>query len=446
MSAEATLRSRNTALARQHLAGTRSFGMPELGLIANSAIALGVFLGGFVSFEPAPYDAYLPFLFFAWVMFGMRIPRSIAPLLFLFTAFCAGGILASFQIADREASLVSASLAATRERSDAYIYVAITYFLALTSVFFACVIAADMGRLRMIFRAYVVAAVTTSLLGIIGYFGMPGFAMFTRYDRAMGAFQDPNVFGPFLVAPIIYLLYGLLNRSSALMALRAGAMFFLMLGVFLSFSRAAWGLTVISSMLFLLLLIINEQRSKIRLKYTVLGIAGVLAVVVMLMIASQFEAISDILKQRLILVQEYDGGNGGRFERHYLGFLLALETPLGVGPLEFGHIIGEDTHNILLKALMDYGWLGFLAWIAMTAWTLIGAFKMLFRPRPWQPYLQIAYVLFLGHFLVGMVIDTDHWRHQFLIIGLIWGSMALEAQWQNRMKPSLLTQLSKANP
>ena len=42
---------------------------------------------------------------------------------------------------------------------------------------------------------------------------------------------------------------------------------------------------------------------------------------------------------------------------------MAMEHPLGIGPLEFGPIYGEDTHNIWLKALLDYGWLGFASWL-----------------------------------------------------------------------------------
>ena len=40
--------------------------------------------------------------------------------------------------------------------------------------------------------------------------------------------------------------------------------------------------------------------------------------------------------------------------------MMAMEHPLGIGPLVFGTIFGEDTHNIWLKTLMDYGWLGFV--------------------------------------------------------------------------------------
>lgn len=74
-----------------------------------------------------------------------------------------------------------------------------------------------------------------------------------------------------------------------------------------------------------------------------------------------------------------------------------MEHPLSIGPLEFGKILGEDTHNIWLKALLDYSWLGFAAYFTLIVWTLAAGFCFLFRARPWQPYLMCVYVVFLGH-------------------------------------------------
>lgn len=392
----------------------------QVRLLANTMIALAVFLGGFVIFEPAPYELLLAGLLAIWFLFGMRLSREVMPLLVLFTVFNIGGVFSSFQMDDW---------------SDGLIYVAVSYFLALTSVFFAIVLLEDMGRLRLLFRVYVASALITASLGIIGYFDVvPGFDMFTRFDRAKGAFQDPNVFGPFLIAPILYLIYGIVNRAPGMMPFRAAALLVLMLGLFLSFSRAAWGIALICIFLFYMLLIVNEQRARVRLKYIVLLIAGLAAVMLMLLVAVQFEVVAKVFEERFRLVQEYDGGRVGRFARHAIGFSMALDHPLGIGPLQFGKILGEDTHNNLVKALMAHGWIGFASWIALMVWTLIAGFKLLFRQRPWLPYYQIAYVMFVGHQVIGVVIDTDHWRHFYMMIGIVWGCMALEARWQRQRR------------
>jgi hypothetical protein len=43
---------------------------------------------------------------------------------------------------------------------------------------------------------------------------------------------------------------------------------------------------------------------------------------------------------------------------------------------------------------------------------------------PWQPYVITAFAAFIGTVLEGFVIDTDHWRHFFLLLGILWGTAA----------------------
>ena len=38
--------------------------------------------------------------------------------------------------------------------------------------------------------------------------------------------------------------------------------------------------------------------------------------------------------------------------------------------------------------------------------------------------LIVAFATFVGEVVEGMVIDTDHWRHFFLLLGMIWGLAA----------------------
>ena len=62
---------------------------------------------------------------------------------------------------------------------------------------------------------YIFAAILAAVFGVIGYFNVAGLGpYFTLYDnsRAMGTFKDPNVFGPFLVPPVVWLCQDLLLR------------------------------------------------------------------------------------------------------------------------------------------------------------------------------------------------------------------------------------------
>ncbi|MER9234391.1 O-antigen ligase family protein [Mesorhizobium sp. M0622] len=391
-----------------------------IALIASGAVFLGVFLSGFVIAEPAPYDLYMIGLIVVWPLFGLRIQRAAVPLLVLLVIMNVGGMISMTQMSD---------LAGTP------LYLAVSLFLALTAVFFASVTAVQPSLYRVIFVAYVVSAVLTSLVGIAGYFhAFPGAEIFTKYDRAAGAFQDPNVFGPFLVLPGIYLLYLLLTGSIARMPLLALPLLIITAGIFFSFSRGAWGMFAVSAILLTGALFLQSASGKFRLRVVVMTIAAVALLVVAMIVILQLPGVAEMFSNRAQLEQSYDTARLGRFARYTIGFQMALEHPFGIGPLVFGKIFGEDTHDIWLKMLMDYGWLGFVSFLTLTCWTIAAGFRILLRDRPWQPYLLCAYVAFIGNIGLGTFIDIDHWRHVYLLLGLIWGAIALEYrhQWQLR--------------
>jgi len=60
---------------------------------------------------------------------------------------------------------------------------------------------------------------------------------------------------------------------------------------------------------------------------------------------------------------------------------------------------------------------------------------------PWQ---QTTITVFAGYFGVAtesFIIDTDHWRHTFLLMGLMWGLIAANRNYQKRMN-----QMAGASP
>lgn len=385
-------------------------------LMRAGAIMLGVFLSGFVLREPAPYELYMAGLITVWGLFGLRLSRHIMPLLILLVIFNIGGLIAMSQLP---------------ELGDIPLYLAVSLFLALTAVFFAAVVEAHPDLLPLIFRAWLAAAVVTALAGILGYFNaFPGAAIFTRYGRAAGVFEDPNVFGPFLTLPAIFLLHRMMTGAPRAAFLAIPAFLIILFGLFLSFSRGAWGLFLVSAVALTLALFIHNRRGMVRLRIAGMSLAAFTIIVLTLLVALQIPAVADLFSERARLVQEYDAARLGRFARHLIGFAMAAEHPLGIGPLQFGKLYGEDTHNIWLKALLDYSWLGFAAWLMLMVWTVAAGFRIIFRARSWQPFLICTYVTFIGHIALGTVIDTDHWRHFYLLLGLLWGMMALEQRHQ----------------
>ncbi len=395
-------------------------GQAGLRLFGSAMIGLGVVMSGFVMSEPAPYELIMAAQIGLWFLLGLKISRTVAPLLVMLVTFNVSGLFSMFVMKDV---------------SDAPMYFAVSTFLALSAVFYAAVVEADHRRLKLIFHAWVFAAIITSLLGILGYFNaFPGAHIFTRYNRAMGAFQDPNVFGPYLVAPLLYLLYRMLTGPQLKTPLLILGILVLALGIFLSFSRAAWGLLIFGGVALVVVMLLKERTTAFRFKILAISVGAALFLALVLAIALQFPQVSDLFSNRAKLVQDYDGARLGRFERHKIGFQMAMERPLGLGPMAFGKIFGEDEHNIWLKTLTTYGWLGAIAYQIMLWSSLIFGFRYMLRERPWQPYLMIAWVLILGHAMIGNVIDTDHWRHFYMLLGMLWGCIALEHRHQRGLK------------
>ncbi|WP_214471713.1 O-antigen ligase family protein [Mesorhizobium sp. dw_380] len=393
-----------------------------IALISSSAVVFGILLSGFVISEPAPYEIYMAGLIIIWALFSLKISRAAVPLLVLLVTMNIGGMISMTQMADL---------------ANTPLYLSVSLFLAFSAVFFASVTATRPSLYRLIFIAYVISAVMTSLLGIAGYFhAFPGAEMFTKYDRAAGAFQDPNVFGPFLVLPGIYLLYLILTGSVSRMPLLAVPLLIITAGIFFSFSRGAWGMFAISAILLTGCLFLQSASGMFRLRVVIMTIAALSLLAVAIIVILQLPGVSEMFSNRAHLEQSYDTARLGRFARYTLGFQMAMEHPFGIGPLVFGTIFGEDTHDIWLKMLMDYGWLGFVSFLTLVLWTIGAGFRILLRDRPWQPYLLCAYVAFIGNIGLGTFIDIDHWRHVYLLLGLIWGAIALEYRHQ-RLPPTL---------
>lgn len=384
---------------------------PAVDALAAGVLWLAVFSGGFVFYEPSPYEMILTAAIPAWLFAGLPIPRAIAPLLVLMIVFVAGGVLTMTQSPELLPS-------------EQPVFYAVTAFLALTACFYAALTASDPRWAERIVTAYIAAATATTILGVIGYFGLVPGELFTLYGRAAGGFKDPNVFGPFLVFPYVVLVQRALTRPLRELPWNGTLALFLLFGIFLSFSRAAWGLTVVTTAGMALLLFLNEHRAKVRARYVGLSVLGAVAIAALLLAALSMEAVGDLFAERAQFVQDYDTGRFGRFARHAIGFRLMMEHPLGIGYAEFGKLFGEDEHDIWLKVLTAYGWLGFAAFFAIVAWTLAAAVPLLFRSGPLQKLVQAAYVVFVGHMLIATVIDIDHWRHLYLLLGLIWGTLA----------------------
>jgi hypothetical protein len=153
------------------------------------------------------------------------------------------------------------------------------------------------------------------------------------------------------------------------------------------------------------------------------GLAGVGFFAVLILGALQFEAIRATFEVRASLNQEYDVGETGRFGNHLRAIPFMLNLPHGFGPTMFRDYFPEDPHNTYLNAFSSYGWLGGVAYLALVAVTMLVGWRLVFKRTPFQRDAIAIWSCFFLLMLQGLQIDTDHWRHFYLQLGLTWGLM-----------------------
>jgi hypothetical protein len=152
---------------------------------------------------------------------------------------------------------------------------------------------------------------------------------------------------------------------------------------------------------------------------------GALVAVTLLFIALlSISSVHDLFLERAKAIQPYDVGPGGRFWEQKLALSVILEHPNGMGPFEFGRIYGTQQHDVYMQGFLVYGWLGGAAYLTMVLVTLAIGLRAVAVWTPWRGYLIVAYACFVGEACEGLIVDTDHWRHFFLLLGLNWGLTA----------------------
>jgi hypothetical protein len=365
--------------------------------------------GAFVFIEPSPYEYASLVTIFLFAATGLALRAGIMPLALLLVLYNVGFSLAAIPVLDAPKTTL---------------WVLTSWYLAATAVFFAALIAQDPRRLAPIVRGTMVAAALAALAALVGYSQIiPALSdLFLRYGRARGTFNDPNVLGAFLIFPMLIATgrmfaggRGTLG-ACALVALFASALL-------LSFSRGAWGQAAFAAVLMMVLSFITSRSDAQRVRILLIAGIAVALIAGLIVLLLSFEGVAALFAQRASLEQGYDVGQFGRFGRHVLGMELALDQPLGLGPLQFRNFFFEDPHNAFLNAFVSGGWLSGLTYLALMLLTLALGLRFAFAATPWQGAYLAVYCAFAGTFAESLIIDSEHWRHFYLITGALWGLM-----------------------
>jgi hypothetical protein len=376
--------------------------------------------GAIVFIEPSPYE--LVTLVAAALFFATGLPLRLVfmPLLLLIVALNIGYCIGAIPLLDQ---------------SDVFSWIATSWYMAFTVIFFAMVVSEDTAaRLDILRRGLTVGAMVASLAAIGGYFNLVpgGHDLLTLYERARGTFKDPNVLGAFLVLPALFALQNVVTARLG-KALRSTVAFGIMsLAILLAFSRAAWGGLILTSGFMLVLMILTSRSRGERSRIVIMGVVAILAALLLLAVLLSFDSIAEMFRQRASFDQSYDEGRFGRFGRHILGAEMSLDLPFGIGPLQFHHYFPEDTHNSYLNAFMSGGWISGVCYPALAFLTVILGFRHIFTPVPWQRAYLAIFSAFLGTVGESFVIDTDHWRHFWMMLGAMWGMFAAAQSWRPR--------------
>jgi hypothetical protein len=381
--------------------------------------------GAIVFIEPSPYELVTlaaTVIFFAT---GLRLRLVFMPLLLLLFLVNIGYCI---------------SAASLMDKPEVANWIATSCYMAFTVIFFAMVLSEDTAaRLDMISRGLTVGGLIAATAGIAGYFNLVpgGHDLLTLYDRASGTFKDPNVLAAFLILPALFALQSVVSddfRKSFRSTIALGIM---ALAILLAFSRAAWGGLAITSGFMLALMVLTSRSRAQRSRIIVMAVVTAIVVVALIAVLLSFDSIGEMFKQRASFDQSYDEGRFGRFGRHILGAEMALDLPFGIGPLQFHKYFPEDTHNSYLNAFMSGGWIAGVCYPALVFITVITGFRHIFVSVPWQRAYLAIFAAFLGTVGESFIIDTDHWRHFWMMLGAMWGLFAAAQRYRHTSDQAL---------
>ena len=386
------------------LGGIGLLGILGLALVRQDlAVAAGFLLLGVVVVEPAPPDGIFLVVMIVAALTG-RLHISHAPL-------AAIGLVGLFVTIN----LLSAAEALDTGR--ALRYLAITLYLGAFAVWVAGYVDRR-RRARALVIAYLAGAVVVALAASVALFvPFPGHDLLLYYDgrRAQGLFKDANVYGPFLVPGALVLMHELLEPR--LLRLRRPLIFamvaILAIAVLLSYSRAAWLNLVVGTVVMLAVTLLRRRGAR---RALTLAVAGV-SLAFVLLTAITVTGSGAFLAERAQL-HAYDSE---RFSAQESGLGLAERHLLGVGPGQFEIVEPIASHSLYVRVLAEQGYLGFAVLLALILLTLVlGCANVVTGRDTWGIGAAALLGAWCGVLANSAFVDTLHWRHLWLIAGLVW--------------------------
>ena len=284
----------------------------------------------------------------------------------------------------------------------------------LLIAFTACYISTSWNRAtyETFMKVYVAACVIASLLGTFGF--AKGIDLLTWDQRARGLLDDPNMYGSMLAPSILCSIY-LLNYRVVRRWIMLTVLPILVVGLMLSFSRAAIVATLITTCAYIFFL----NRLDLKRLVPALVALATLALVLFVIASLSSQEFTQKFLQRLTFAESYDLGREGRYGRYLLVLPMILDNPMGLGVLQLEKIFPEPIHNIFLSSFVNYGWSGGFTWLLLVGSSIVLAVENYRRTR--SPVAVLLMFTFLAVVMCASLHEGEHWRHLWLFIGLLWG-------------------------
>lgn len=383
--------------------------------ILNWAVWLMFVVSFVVAFEPAPTDLVFGLIIIFFVFLRIESAIGILPLLLCLVLYNFGGFL---------------SYAYTVPHPKALMFVTTSAYMGVSAIVLSLYVAANpLRHVENIGVAWSIGAVLATIWGLIDYFQLPSpVPLQVLPGRAAGLFKDPNVFSTYLIFPMIFMLQKLIlgtTRKPLMVGLAFG---FTTIGLFLSFSRGAWGNFVLATILLVALTFMLFNSGKLRMRLVIYVVTGLLFSTCAFLVMMSIPDIREMFVNRFSLVQSYDAGETGRFGNQIRSLPELIRLPFGYGPLGFGEIYGLAPHNTFINGFASYGWLGGISYFILIFTTLMIGLKTIFTKTPWQGLAIAVFCPLVAVIFQGIQIDTDHWRHFYWMLGMMWGLFAITLQ------------------
>lgn len=386
----------------------------------RASIVWLIFASSFiVVFEPAPTDIValiaLTFLFLP----GVKVSPGVTPLLLLFTLFMVGYF---------------SSFYANTPDDPGTLFLLSSGYILLTAFFIACFISEDTDhRFAIIKSGYYFGAAIAAVIALAAYLDPRGFGLILikmgasgliYNGRATGAFKDPNVFSTYIVFPTVMLFQRIMLGQSKRSLFDFFWLGVLFLSLFLAFSRGAWVNLAMSIILVITLTIMTTTSPNMRGRIFFYSFVSIIGFALILAVLLSMPEIQKIFADRFALVKSYDSGETGRFGNQLNAIPMLLYRPFGFGPYRFDTYFSQASHNAFLNAFSAGGWLGGIIYFTLVCSNIFIGIKTVFTRSPFQNSAILVFSCLIAVTFQGVQIDTEHWRHYYWMIGMMWGLFA----------------------